>query len=224
MKYSFTTALTEHYSEVDQTNPLRWCVVFEEETGKLVPQSGWIKCKDFFNDLIAAGHGNGFSIYSFNSAKMKTNQDFVGMVVKNCTNYFLDNIKSTGLDLKAEFSSLETNQVYIKFPKKSTFSTAFDVSLATYAIRLCNVDQKISSWEDLFSSANIKFDQPVNSETIAWVKSKKFNAIPQELRKFPIASAIRGTVFDLTKSKSTSTIHNNGIQAYYYHTKALGLA
>lgn len=221
MAYKFGGALSESYSEVGQNNPLRWCIVYEEENGILSPQSGWVKCKDFFNDLVAACNGNGFSIYGFNSAKMKVNDGFVGMVLKECVPEFMDNVKRTGVISVGEFFPLGKGMVYVKFSKDKTFKTAFDISLASYAIRLCNTTKVLNNWAELFSQENIKFDCPVNQETIAWVKEKGFAAIPDSLRKYPIAVVTAGGVVNAVKS-SSSTIHNNGIQAYYFHTKQLG--
>ena len=53
------------YSEVPQTNVLRWTVLFNQGDGVFKPQTKEFKCKDFFNELVAKYHGHVLGCYGF---------------------------------------------------------------------------------------------------------------------------------------------------------------
>ena len=50
--FKLTIKHKQTYGEIPQANPLRWRIMYREKK-ELVSQSALIKCKDFFNDVVA---------------------------------------------------------------------------------------------------------------------------------------------------------------------------
>ena len=52
--------------EIEQPSPLRWKIL-HRDGNELYDVSSWIKCRDYFNDVVWRSNGGAaFSIYGFN--------------------------------------------------------------------------------------------------------------------------------------------------------------
>ena len=55
--FKLTLTHNNKYSEIPQPNPMRWRIMLRDKK-ELISQSGLIRCRDFFNDLVAARVAN----------------------------------------------------------------------------------------------------------------------------------------------------------------------
>jgi hypothetical protein len=217
MKFNIKLTNDSRYCEVGQTNPLRWKTLFKEKDGSFIDQSGWIKCKDFFNDTLAYFKvGTKFSIYGYKN-DIKKNEEGVYFLLKEIKDMdsFIDglNVMNVRLfkDLKCEVAywPQEKGQCVILLPNQIWEST-YILSLATMIIRCANYGYKYKEWEDFFAPGT-----PMNTVEHAFTeKAKKFTKehgflVPKEYRKY-------WWFFNKQHNSGTNpnatggTIHNNG--------------
>lgn len=147
-----------HYNENPQKNPILWRFMYKQEDGSFVDQAGWMKCKDFFNDVVAKFTGNiMFPIYGFNNKSLKKNKEGFYVLVKNITDresffHNLDKVLYPKLkqELSCEFSWEEADDglVMLLFPNEVLKSTYY-ISLLTLVIRCSNYGKKADSWDKL---------------------------------------------------------------------------
>lgn len=215
-----TLKLTNHttYLEVGQVNPLRWKTLFKEKDGSFIDQSGWIKCKDFFNDSLAYfKSGQVFSIYGYKN-NIKKNEEGVYFLLKDIKDMdsFISGMNVMNVrmfkDLKCEVSYWQhgKEQAIILLPNPIWEST-YILSLATMIIRCCNYGYQYKEWEDFYGVG-----APMNTVEHAFDPEAKKNTkewgflVPKAFRKFwwyGGKAYNSKTMPDVTGG----TIHNNGV-------------
>lgn len=213
------------YAEVDQNNPLRWRIMHRVKD-IMVSQSHLIKCKDFFNDVVAWRMAKKeFSIYRF-SNKIRFNKYGVWIHLTNIDNMemFLANMVMVNAKLKEQLDVVvrvekqSDTELLIMIPSKVWTSTYY-ISLLSLAIRWCNYNHLYKSWEDMFapnSPAYAAEDEACNEDTMAFVQKHGF-AVDKAKEMWYNA----GHKYN-SKSKEpllNSIIHDNGICGW---VKALG--
>jgi hypothetical protein len=218
------------YCEVPQTNPLRWKTLFREADGSFVDQSGWIKCKDFYNDTVAYfKEGSVFSIYSYKNA-IKKNEEGVYFLLKFIADKesFLHNIEALNPQLSFDLGTcLECwdqgdDEVVILIPNELWEST-YQISLVTMMIRLCNYGVVYEKWDDFFAEK-----APINTVEHAFTEDAKKNAqkwgfkVPEPFGEYWYYC---GPEYNSkVKPKQTGGyIHNNGVSNWSEFMKQEGL-
>lgn len=218
MKFKFKLTNDKTYNEVGQVNPIRWKTLYREDDITFTDQSGWIKCKDFFNDTVAFFKvGSKFSIYGYQN-DIKKNEEGVYFLLKEIQDMdsFLSGINVLNVrlfsDLKCELAywPQEKGQCLLLLPTPVWDST-YVLSLVTMLVRCCNYGYKYEKWDDFYHS-----QAPMNTVERAFTPTAKQCSqqwgflVPKEYRKYwwyfnkEHNSEKRPDV-------TGSAIHNNGV-------------
>lgn len=222
---------TRKYHEVPQANPLRWQVMFREKD-VLSSQADPMKCRDFFNDIVAKYAGNeNISIYGFNTADMKFNKFGLYFLLTNIHNadQFIGNLERTLLPkLKAQLKGtlriykVDNKRVVIRLPLVCLTKT-FYMSLATIAVRLCNTNQDIQTWEELFDEKNPQFavDNALRYAERTYARENGFE-LPEQLHQYWYWA---GQDYNSKNGAKpiTTVVHNNGIRNWVDYMKMTGV-
>lgn len=205
------------YAEVEQKNPLRWRIMHRVKD-TMVSQSHLIKCKDFFNDVVAWHMAKKeFSIYRF-SNKIKFNRNGVWIHLTKIAKMpmFLENLAMVNaklkeqLDVEVRIEPHNDTELLIMIPSKVWTSTYY-ISLLSLAIRWSNYDVVYKSWEEMFDKKSPAYkaeDDSCNEKTLSFVKQNGF-AVDKAKELWYNA----GAVFNSSKKDKLlgSVIHDNGI-------------
>ena len=208
--------IPELYAEMGQPNPLRWRIM-HRKGDVLTSQSHSIKCKDFFNDVVAYRVGkHRFSIYNFKN-NIKFNREGMYLLLTEIANreQFLYNFAVVAVKLEEDLNITLQNfdvedGVVVLIPQKVLRSTYY-VSLLTMMIRCCNYNVKYESWDDFFTK-----DAPMQTTENAFTKEAK-EYTQQNGFVLPEGFAHRwysscfGWSSDSDKPVTATVIHNNGV-------------
>jgi len=217
------------YAEVPQVNPLKWKTLFKEADNTFVDQSGWIKCKDFYNDTVAFFKaGSVFSIYSYQN-QVKKNEEgvyFLLKFIKDKKSFFL-NIemmnKQLFKDLKCSVGVWDhkDDEVVVLIPNELWEST-YRISMVTMVIRLCNYGVLYETWADLWKdkAPAISVDHAFTPEAIANAKEYGF-LVPKQYKGYWYYA---GKAHNSRENPSLtgSIIHNNGVSNWSMFMKQEG--
>ena len=226
MAFSFAKAITRSYSEISQPNPMRWEILWKDEVGKFHPQSGKIKCKDFFNDLVSKIMGDHtFMIYGFNSATTKINDEGVWFRLSNIDNpeQFMDNaekainvklMEQTDNNVRLSLFKLPRKKVLVFIPKY-LFTKTYLTSLVTYMLRLCNYGVPITSFEEALSDDNVayKTDNAIKGNGRQLALKWAFK-VPERYAEFWYFSGPSYNSTKQPKPEYNGVIHNNGVMSW----------
>lgn len=219
---------TSTYAEVGQINPLRWKTLFKEADGSFIDQSGWIKCKDFFNDTVAFFKEKSvFSIYGYKN-DIKKNEEGVYMLLKFVSDKpsFIKNIEVVNKQLKQDLGcelsvqDHKDDELVILIPNE-LWETTYRISMVTMVIRLCNYGVTYSQWNDIWAEQS-----PVHNPEHAFTLDAKVNAQNLGFKVKPEFSKywwFCGKEYNNeTKPKQTGgTIHNNGVSNWSMYMKGV---
>lgn len=206
------------YCEVPQKNPLRWKTLFREEDGNFSDQSGWVKCKDFYNDTVAFfKEGSVFSIYDYQN-KIKKNDDGVYFLLKfiGDKKSFLHNLNVVNVqlfkDLKCSVGYWDQgdDEVVICIPNELWEST-YRISMVTFVIRLCNYGNTYNVWDDMWDTMSPAYQIESAFSPAAKENAKKLGfLVPDQFKDYwyfagpahnsKVAPKLTGNI-----------IHNNGV-------------
>lgn len=221
MKIILNTNTT--YCEVGQVNPLRWKTMFKQDNGDFVDQSGWIKCKDFFNDTVAYFNaGVEFAIYGYKN-KIKKNDDGVWMLLKHIKEpeVFAANIGVLNTQLTKDGLGLlqlintDKQDEYLCLIPNDLWATTYHISLITMAIRLCNYGIKYEKWEDFWmpKSPCQAIDRVFSAAACQGVTKHGFK-VPEGFQDYWWFAGPSHNSKVVAKDKLPGvslTIHNNGV-------------
>lgn len=226
----FKITLNTHptYGEIGQPNPMRWRIMYRNKN-TLESQSNLIKCKDFFNDVVAYKQADKqFKMYNFDN-KVKFNRFGLYMHLTEIgkVDLFLSNLAvlnerlEQDLDTRVKAFKQGKKQVVIHIPNKLWKNTWY-ISLVTMLIRCCNYDKAYEKWDDFFAA-----DAPMNTAENAFTPAAKTNAqkigfkLPAKYTKFWWWS---GDVYNSSNKDAfnPSSIHNNGVSAWSNFLKLEG--
>lgn len=205
------------YAEIGQANPMRWRLLHKRK-GVFYSQSGLIKCKDFFNDVVAWKQAKQkFSIYSF-SNKVKFNREgmYFHLTAIADQDKFIHNLFTLNQrimqDLKVyiKFTGMKDGSMVICIPHKLWRNTYY-ISLASMMIRLCNYDKQYDTWEDFFADTAplCTIETAFSKKTREYTKENGFK-IPAKLRKLWFWAGKDYHSGNQAKPMG-SVIHNNGV-------------
>lgn len=231
MKFNLKLTATASYSEVGQKNPLRWKTLFLEADGSFTDQSGWIKCKDFFNDTVAFFKaGSVFSIYGYKN-DIKKNADGVYFLLKYIQNFelFDKNMyqvnkqlkKDLGCEMKFWAVDDKPDEVILLMPNE-LWETTYRISMACMVVRMCNYDVEFKSWGDLW-----KDNQPTKLGEHAFSTDAIANAakwgflVPEKFRKYWYFCGKQYNS-EVAPKVTGGIIHNNGVTSWSSYMKQEG--
>lgn len=209
--YKIAKALFKEYNEATQNNPLRWEICYlDKETNTLIPQAAKMKCKDFFNDLVAAYRGEFFNIYNFDNKSVKLAEDGV---------YFRLSYVKDFEQMKVSLDALcnpEHPPVLSKYPygkekallfiPRWYFNNTYYISLLSHIVRMSNYDKALTSWEDYKTLTRAKEPGLFSEHLLNWKWT-----LPEHLKEYWFFCG-----FNHNSSKKgpyySSLIHNNGFK------------
>ena len=204
------------YAEMPQPNPLSWRIM-HKRGDTLVSQSCPIRCKDFFNDVVAWKNAkHAFSIYSFDN-RVKFNKDGLHVLLTNIADLdkFIYNFAVVAVKLDEDLGTdIQTyaagDGVVVVIPNKVLKSTYY-TSLLTMMIRCCNYDVKYESWDDFFADG-----APMNTvenafdpDAKAFTKQHGFKLLPKYRKLW--YNSTHGYNSASKHDFVASIIHNNGV-------------
>ncbi len=218
----FDKPMATRYSEVSQVNPIRWTICHKEgET--LTAQSGLIKCKDFFNDIVAWHKEKyEFPMYGFKN-KVNFNEEGLWFVLSSISDpvLFKENLAvlNSCMPVPMIIEEVENkNSCAILIPMCYWESTYY-ISLISFLVRLCNYGYKYTDWDSFFNTNAPMYtaEHAFSTEGKALAKEWKFE-IPKKYSFWYFA----GKDFNSSKAPktpSTSIIHNNGVSSWAMYVK-----
>lgn len=210
--YKISKTLPNRYSEIGQANPLRWEILLRTAPDTFESQSGLIKCKDFFNELVRKYNtGQDSSIYSFDTKTITLNEEGVYFRMHNTTSKFISNLDAVFSQdaVKLEVEKLEDGMVLLRIPRYYWGST-YLTSLVTYYIRCCNCDVDLTSVDDLWAKTS---DVAINNQGKSLALKWGFK-VPEEYSKYWYYCGKTSNSVDDPSPYSASIVHNNGVMSW----------
>jgi len=202
------------YMESPQPNPIRWQWMYRTKQ-TLTAQAGVMRCKDFFNDLVAKRHGHDISVYGLTTNNLRFNRYGLYVLLHDVlADTIIANIetainpqmkKDIGKTIKC-FKQSDT-QVVIRLPLE-VFDSTYRTSLTTMLIRLSNYDVKFDSFND-FYTAKSALNSVEHSMSPAAQKLTKQHGFTLPKDEWYFSSG--GFCGSSHKPISFSIIHNNGV-------------
>lgn len=205
-----TPTLVKSYSEISQDNPIRWEILYKVADDEYESQSGLIRCKDYFNELVRKYNtGEDSSIYRFDTEEIKLNDDgiYFRMHYIADMDVFNTNLSSTVPDVTNEKLDKTTSLLFI--PRKY-FASTYLTSLVSYVIRICNVETLVGTLEEAITSAT---DRALKEDGKALAKKWGLN-VPEKYQQYWYYLGDKYNNKTHKTPDSASMVHNNGVQSW----------
>lgn len=166
--------LSRYVSEIDQANPLRWTLLLKEGD-TFTTQSCLLKCKDYFNDIVAAYLGNFFTRYGFNN-KTYTYYDEGVYVLLSCLNHKESLLTNIGTINKraaedgfppVEVFDIGSSSSFVALLPRAYFKSTYFISLLTYLIRIAHTEKAYDNYEhlvDVNTNSVLDSDHPFSQQ------------------------------------------------------------
>jgi len=212
--YKFTPILNKTYAEIEQANPLRWEILYRESEDSFISQSGYIKCKDFFNELVRKYNtGVDSSIYSFSTKDIKLNDAGVYFRMYHTTPLFEDNIEkvlNTSKDSDLHVTMEKVDGATLLFIPRYYWTSTYLTSLVTFYIRCCNCEVALSSIDDLWAKTN---DAAIHDKGKALALKWGFD-VPEVYQQYWYYCNDTNNSVKEPSPYSASIVHNNGVMSW----------
>lgn len=211
-----THTYTDAYIEAPQPNPLHWQLYYKD--GDVFhSQTHTIKCRDFFNDVVAKRNEVVFDIYRFTTKDLKFNDEGLYVLLTNVDKMWEKNIlavvspemeKAWGKPLQY---SVHKQGTLILIPNEALEST-YTMSLLTLLIRYCNYGIELTSLEDCFKPGGVTATDHAVADPIRFkaILKYRFNR-PAESKDYWWYFNAQYNNKDATTGNYSGTIHNNGV-------------
>ena len=204
------------YAEIDQPNPLRWRIMHRSKD-VLTSQSCLIKCKDFFNDVVAWKKAKkAFVIYSFkNNIKFNRNGLYVLLTEISDEKIFLSNIEIVEQrlwqDLRETLVMDRVDDGFVVLIPHKVFSNTYYISLFSMLIRLCNYNTEYTTWDSIFDeNAPLNtIEEAFNDNAKAFTQKNGFKLLTKYRKLW--YNSTNGWDSASGKELIGSIIHNNGV-------------
>lgn len=220
MKLTFTPK-QNGFIEESQPNPIMWSILSGNRETGYNAETGWIRCKDFFNDYVVAYNGGPkFCIYGFNTelVTFPAKGENAFFLVKNCTEHFSENVSefNTWLEKQGQpavyMEEYKNGQYVLEIPAFFLKNT-YNISLVTLIIRLCNDIKKFGSFEEI-----IKYKEFASKDQIKWnyaVNKNNFFNIPDKFIEYTwyLTKDVNSKAV-LSGYSLSSYVHNNGFISF----------
>jgi hypothetical protein len=214
MKFTNRALSSSDYSEINQTNPLRWYIMGRDTTGGWRHQSGQFKCKDFLNEIVSKYQGHTFCVYGFDTKNMVFEDVGVylrltGLVAMEAFKANIGSINAwaakDGLPpLVIEDVSEDGKECILLMPKVY-FSNTYTCSFVAYLIRVANVSTVVEDWTKHPTKA---VDNPY---------AKYFDKAMKQGFKPPVPGYWFYLMKDHTKLSNPMAyhVHDNGVYSWF---------
>jgi hypothetical protein len=159
--------LDHHYSEISQSNSLRYMMLKRDSEHTFNNTTNEFKCRDFFNDFAySLNTGEEFTKYGMFSTAAKLDvEDRVWMLLKytafglkhNINAVLLPKLKETWADIDINIHpNIIVNQrkptcTLLISLNKACFASTFRISVITQVLRNCNRDTCFENWEQCYN-------------------------------------------------------------------------
>lgn len=211
---TFALPPRRNYIEDNQTNPIRWALYhYEESTNTFTPQTGWFKCKDFFNDVVAWYKDVKGSIYNMNLTTVKLNEYGVWVLLKGINEGFEHNSKFVAehFGIELNFAPFDDDPSHcLTFFPKEVFKNTFTISLLTLLLRAANEKEEYESLAQLIEKTK---ESQVRMPQFA----KVLKGLPKELQNywFYCGDRFNPEKWDASYPVTLDSIHSNGCFSWY---------
>ena len=210
------------YGEMPQANPLRWQLLHREDDGSYTEQSNVLKCKDFFNDVVAflkcKVH---FHKYRF-SNDVCINDEGMYILLSGVMDKmtFVHNLVILNEKVQADlgesilFEDVDKDCMLVCLPP-SLWDSTYQISLATMLIRCCNYNFLYDTWDDFFGEK-----APLNANEVAFTPAAKklaqsqgfINPRPGEW-VYAVGGYNTAKILSLNNTMG-GIVHDNGVSAW----------
>jgi len=177
------------YSEMGQSNSLRWQNLKLVGPDTYEPVSKWWMCKDFMNEVVVSFHlERSFSIYGFNvihSTFFNKEDTDLPLRLKGITKSFLLNMGVVNEYLLTQgypsvpYTPMGAGRVFIRIPLEYLCNTLF-MSQVTLFIRLANTDAEYETLPDMVKDYKNEGD----SANFNACLKKPLSQFPKELDEY----------------------------------------
>lgn len=222
---NITLTHNETYSENPQPNSIRWRIMYKNEDGSFVDQAAVMKCKDFFNDVVAKVTGNKeFIKYIFDNKDIKSNEEGIYLLLTGLNSpktIFARNVENIiNPRLKEELGcvvlmEIEPEKVMMLVPKK-VWSSTYYISLLSLLIRGCNYNEKVDGWDEMFRLLYTKEGLYNNPTGCGYLKEEHIKVLSEVGFNVPLAekhwfysSGVNSEKYE--DYNLSSIVHNNGV-------------
>ena len=147
--YKIKASIPYNLTESGQANPIRWTLV-HKDGDTLTPLAAEMKCKDYFNDIVAAKRGVFFKQYGFDN-KLWIQQTGCDILLTGLVDYeiFATAVaKVTHSDHPVVLEQIRGASALLHIPEYYFLNT-YRISLLTYMIRLCNNNVGVSRFNGI---------------------------------------------------------------------------
>lgn len=214
------------YAEIPQPNPLLWQIL-HKKVDVLTTQSSRLKCKDFFNDVVAWKVAKKkFSIYGFsNQVKFNRNGLWVHLTKIADLQRFKANLAIVNERLKADlkcnmqYQDLDTGLALLIPP--AVWKSTYYISLLSMVVRCCNYDKQYTTWEEIFAedSPMAMVDKAFNQKARNYTCKNGF-ILPKDVAHMWYNAGHGWNSDTKAKEATGSIVHNCGVCSW---VNALGV-
>lgn len=223
MKIEKYTGPHTSYSEVHQTNVLRWTVLFNQGDGVFKPQTKEFKCKDFFNELVAKYHGHVLGCYGFTTESIELQDEGVWVLITHIINKEAYEANVGSINKLSAAEGLPPIKLEWHTPKscvallpREYFKNTYLISFLTYLMRVANVDEVVTdpTWR---KHPTLNIDCPFRN-VFDKVMDRGFKS--PDIKSYYYA----GKKNDYSVKPYVSNVHNNGVASWTALMMAEGIA
>lgn len=224
-KFKIGQFLAKTYGEIAQSNPLRWIILYKEDDGSFTPQTGQIKCKDFFNDLVGKYYNTSGQIYGFDTSTIKVNDDGVYFLLKNVKSEWFEKnlislvypeLEKAFKDCPLEVHKQDEDSYIVRFDRV-LFNSTYYISLLSFLLRVSSMEYEHTSIEDVFKNPKnpCRTKEAGITDPTGNIVKWGFN-LPEAAKKywFYSAPALNSETHKDIAKTYISLLHNNGIMTW----------
>jgi hypothetical protein len=209
-------------TESGQYNPIRWAIV-KRDGDTLTPTTAWFKCKDYFNDVVAAKNDTFFTQYGFdNHEVVEKGSKGLWVLVKYIYDLpsFAKRVAAiTNKDHPVSIEKVDGDTLLLFIPEFYLVNT-YRISLLTYLIRLCNQEvgetTTFTSVEQVLVSQVALLSQGLSEQGRQFALKHGWNAREGDKYWWRYGSWTSDKKFTIDYK---SYIHNCGVNAWELNNK-----
>ena len=223
--YKFHGQVAYGLHEADQSNPLRWELLYRESEDTFRIQTAKFKCRDYLNDIVAKYHGTDFVIYGMDTKVFQLNDEGVYLRLTDITNrdILIENIDQCvnqteliGVE-RVVIEPIQDTPDALLFIPRWFFNHTYRISLLSYIIRVSSLGEKFGSFDDIWKSAAHKSDAAISTNYAKTICKWKFN-VPQSFRDYWFYAGQAYNSSKKVESFWASVVHNNGVVNWIAYT------
>tara|TARA_R110000868_G_scaffold37403_2_gene132367 strand:- start:492 stop:1181 length:690 start_codon:yes stop_codon:yes gene_type:complete len=218
---TFVSAVGYNYTESPQYNPIRYALAHIDADGNIVQETNWFKCKDYFNDVVAAKNKTFFEKYGFdNSIPSCKDTDGAYVLVKDIQDIeiFKHNVGiAENKEHPVVISDTELPGHLLLFIPEYYFVNTYRISLLTFLIRSSNRGSKYEEFKSFLLSKDNgqEVDRMFDGSARKKIKSFMWD-IPRGEEFWYYCTSQDNSQRKITDYYSAACIiHNNGVNSWF---------